>query len=473
MHVTEFYHLGLTQGEVDFVDVDTATDNAVFLDPRAIRLQPGEFVDQCIACLVTFFTEVLDAITLDESDKVRNLMRRLGEPNETHLGYSRGRSRGRGLRGMKGEEIADAITASKAAQSGLLKDLEDTAFLVPGVGRDLLSDMTTQIIRGPLIEYTQRMCEFYDIPLEQQYSGVIWNSDTLEWEEGYAALPRTPEGTLLLVPKSIVRHEPIFNNEKYFSGYIAPLLEGEELQANTQLVRLLRDGRRIVTRKDLRDKYGDGKEQVVDQTLRFNRAPLELYRRKAGTITSPPLLNEDIANTIGSKNVDFMAAYRKIKAIQPGSDGASLYHRAVGQFLTAVFYPSLVNMKIEKEIDDGRKRIDITYDNMATAGFFAWVTRSYPCLYIPVECKNYKNDLGNPELDQMIGRFSRERGRMGIITCRSFEDKNLFLRRCKDASMAGHGFIIVLDDDDLEQLAKEAAGLQSETDRDKRLAFPF
>jgi len=235
----------------------------------------------------------------------------------------------------------------------------------------------------------------------------------------------------------------------------------------------LRDGRRQVTKKDLREKYGDGKEQVVDQTLRFNRAPLDLYRQKAGTITSPPLLNEDIADTIGAKNVDFMAAYRKIKAIQPGSDGASLYHRAVSQFLTAVFYPSLVNMKIEKEINDGRKRIDITYDNMATAGFFAWVTHSFPCLYIPVECKNYKKDLGNPELDQMIGRFSRDRGRMGIIACRSFEDKNLFLRRCKDAATDGNGFIIVLDDDDLEQLAQEAADLQNETDRDKRLAFPL
>ena len=73
----------------------------------------------------------------------------------------------------------------------------------------------------------------------------------------------------------------------------------------------------------------------------------------------------------------------------------------------------------------------------------------------------------------MIGRFSRDRGRMGIIACRSFEDKNLFLRRCKDAATDGNGFIIVLDDDDLEQLAQEAADLQNETDRDKRLAFPL
>ena len=446
----------------------------MFVDPRAIRIQRGELVDDCIACLVSFFTEVLDAIRLADPEKVRRLMRQLGEPNETHLGYSRGRSRGRGLRGTRGDAIADAITSSKAAETGLLRDLEDTAFLVPGVGRDLLSDMTTQIIRGPLIEYTQRMCDYYEIPMQQQYGGFIWNADTLEWEEVQSiALPRTDDGTLLLVPKWIVRHEPIFDNENYFSGYVAPLLEGQELQANSQLVKLLRDGRRIVTKKDLAAKYGNSKDDVVKQTLQFNRVPLNLYREKAGTISSPPLLSEDIAATVGTSNTDFMTAYRTITAILPGSDGATVYHRAVRDLLTAIFYPSLTNVKIEREIHEGRKRIDITYDNMATAGFFAWLNRGFHCPYVLVECKNYTRDLANAELDQMIGRFSDQRGRIGIIACRSFDNKDLFLRRCKDTSADRNGYIIALDDEDLEQLAREAAALQTEPSRDKRFAFPL
>ena len=153
MHVTEYYDLDRTQAEVDFVDVDVATDNRIFIDPRAIRLQHGDLQESCAACLVSFFTEVLDAIRLNNPSKVRQLMRYLGEPNETHLGFSRGRSRGRGLRGSKTDDIADAISESKAAKTGLLRDLEDTSFLVPGVNKDLLSDMTTQVIRGPLIEY--------------------------------------------------------------------------------------------------------------------------------------------------------------------------------------------------------------------------------------------------------------------------------------------------------------------------------
>ena len=147
------------------------------------------------------------------------------------------------------------------------------------------------------------MCDYYDIPMEVQYGGHIWNADTLSWAEEYHLLPRTPEGTLILVPKSIVRHQPIFNSKKYFTGYLAPILEDEELRAGSQLVYLLKDGHRAVDRAKLRGKYGDDKKSVVEQTLRLNQEPLENYRASSGKITAPPLLNEDIAATVGARNV--------------------------------------------------------------------------------------------------------------------------------------------------------------------------
>ena len=73
----------------------------------------------------------------------------------------------------------------------------------------------------------------------------------------------------------------------------------------------------------------------------------------------------------------------------------------------------------------------------------------------------------------MIGRFSDQRGRLGLIVCRSFEDKALFLKRCKDASSDRNGYIIMLDDDDLEQLAREAEELRGEAKPTERFAFPL
>src|SRR3954462_6185344 len=93
MRLSSYYRLGRTQGTLDFVDVDTSTDSPVFIDPKAIRLQKGEWASECEAFLKSFFTEVLDAIRAGRTNRVRELLSELGEPNETHLGFSKGRSR--------------------------------------------------------------------------------------------------------------------------------------------------------------------------------------------------------------------------------------------------------------------------------------------------------------------------------------------------------------------------------------------
>jgi hypothetical protein len=117
--------------------------------------------------------------------------------------------------------------------------------------------------------------------------------------------------------------------------------------------------------------------------------------------------------------------------------------------LTALFYPSLSNPVKQLQIHEGRKRIDLTYTNVAGQGFFHWLSMHYSASHIFIECKNYGRELGNPELDQMAGRFSPSRGQFGIITCRSFENKELFFKRCRDTANDQRGFIIPLDDDDL------------------------
>jgi hypothetical protein len=68
------------------------------------------------------------------------------------------------------------------------------------------------------------------------------------------------------------------------------------------------------------------------------------------------------------------------------------------------------------------------------------------------ECKNYKGDPGNPELDQLSGRFGANKGWFGLLACRRFENKKLFISRCKDTHKDGRGVIIALDDDDIVRL---------------------
>ena len=141
----------------------------------------------------------------------------------------------------------------------------------------------------------------------------------------------------------------------------------------------------------------------------------------------------------------------QLRKINPGRPDASKYHRLITGILELIFYPDLICPCVEREINTGRKRIDINFDNAAINGFFydLHTIRKIPCPYIITECKNYSEDPANPELDQLIGRFAvNTRGKFGMLLCRNINDINLFLNRCKDTLRDGHGLIIPLTNSD-------------------------
>jgi len=458
MRVSQIYNLPEQQSALDFVDVDVSTDIRVYVDPRAIRIQQGEWHDSCIDVLKSFFHEVLVSIYDNDRNKAWRLLGRLTEPNETHLGVSRGSSRGRGLGGIGAGRMIDSIQESRAAKTGLLEDLEDTALFIDGIGPDIVSDITTNVIRGALIGYTQHVCSDYDIPLEpDQYAGWVWDENGLQWTEIYAALPVVDDQILLLVPRSTVRVSLICDSTRYYRRAIAPLHEQKEIEAGSSLVYALKSGVRKVNTNSLIKKYGNSKSAVTKHTEQFPQA-LRTFKATPGLAETPPLSHEQLAERTQSNDVDFTALLETVKAVSPGSAGATLYHRAVKDYLAAIFWPFLGNVIIEKEVHDGRKRIDINFDNLAQDGFFRWIGMHHPASQVVVECKNYTKEVANPELDQIAGRFSPDRTHFGIIVCRKIENKELFARRCRDTAKDRRGFILHLDDDDLDKLRFQYTG---------------
>ena len=140
-----------------------------------------------------------------------------------------------------------------------------------------------------------------------------------------------------------------------------------------------------------------------------------------------------------------------IKDIDTGNEQASKFHSLMIGIFEFLLYPNLTNPKKEQEINDGTKRIDICFTNSSNQGIFTWISEhvKISCPYIFFECKNYSKDIGNPELDQMIGRFSVRRGRLGIISCRKVNNMDLFLKRCGDSYKDDKGLIIPITDSDV------------------------
>ncbi len=454
--VSAFYGLGRTQPTLDFVDVDVRDDVRVFLDPRAIQLLQSEWGEQCRDLLRSFFSEVLAAIAAGDAARVRGLLSQLREPNETHLGFSRGRSRGHGLGRESGQSVADALSGSRAARTGLLQDLEDAVLLVPGIGHDIVSDITTNVLRGPLIAYTRQQADLHRIPVAQVSSGPVWHPAKASWEQGLVELPAPHHRKLLLVPKALVRLRMDFDKDEYYGDYLIPMLQNEELnKPGSELVELLRNGPRV-TKRSIKEKYGTTKDAIAELTA-THREALDGYRRQKGEYVSPPLDHDSIAAVTATPPVDLPALLAAVRAVPPGKQHAGAFHHAVEALLSALFYPALIDPDVEHSQHHGRKRVDIRYTNAARHGFFAWLTHHrVPCQHVFVECKNYTGDPANPELDQLSGRFSPLRGQVGLLACRTLADKALFLERCRDTARDHRGFCLALDDDDLSQLVADA-----------------
>ena len=455
VRVSEHFRLHRSQPSLDFVDVDVTDDLRVFVDPRALLLLKSEWGKECVALIQDFFSTVMVSIREGDETTAKRLLKVLREPNETHLGLSVGRSQGRAIGSESAVDVWEALSSSEAAKTGLLEDLEDTVLLVDGISSDIISDIATNIIRQPLIQYTQIACNWYRIPLASDVSsGPMWDPKKHSWFSDFVDLPVAKGQKLLLVPKAIVRRRMDYDADEYYRHFILEHLRDVELSANSELVLTLKNGKRKVTKKSLIEKYGQGKSVNLRHT-QIEPSLLTRYRRSKRDFVRPPLDHETLAANEGTPEPDWDTLLNDVTALPTGKATAGHYERAIESLLTALFYPSLSNPEMQTEIHDGRKRIDITYTNIATCGFFHWLALHYRAPLIFVECKNYSEDPANPELDQLAGRFSRQRGQFGILVCRGIASKSLFAERCRDTAHDDRGYIVYLDDSDLQSLIDE------------------
>ena len=451
--ISSIYKLGKTQGSLDFVDVDVTKDIALFISPTAISKLDTDFGRACASLVQSFFANVLHAIRKGEKKRALSLLGELKEPNEIHLGLSTNNSRGRSLNTTGANDIWSNFSNSEAAKTGLVTDLEDSALLIKGISVDIISDMTANIIRSELIKYTQEQCKQLGIPLvDGVASGPMWNQVKKSWEEKYVSLPVYNGEKIIFVPKSIVRRDLCYNLGTYYNVYLLTRLQQEEFKSVTGLVRLAQDGTRLPAyKKDIKEKYGTGKDVVIEQTANFPDV-IQQYKEDQKKKPFPTLDHDQVSSASDEAEVNFDALLEDLLKCKAGRDDAKDYEMAVEALLTALFYPSLANPRYQDRLHEGRKIVDIVYDNISNAGFFSWLSKHHNSSMVYVECKNYDGKVSNPELDQLAGRFSPQRGKLGILVARKFDDKAKFMQKCKDTSKDDRGYIVPLDDDDLKAL---------------------
>jgi len=454
------FGIGKSQPELDFVDIDLNGDLPLYVDPFAIANHDNEWARRCNDRIIAFFQHAIDAIHRGDTAVSERMLSNLSEPNETRLGVSRGQPQGRGVSGKQAFDLHHALASSQAARTGILSELAECDLFVEGIGRDKVSDITTNVLRDLLIEYTQSQCELHGIPLIGNVaSGRIWDESAGRWREKYAALPVYRDAKILLVPKHVVRRRLALESGEYYNHHVLNFLQEEHLSAHSSLATVLRNGKLRVTKKSLKEVFPFGKEWLATFSERHPEV-LERYKKERKRAaakerqTDVAFLNEGVDEPALAR-----ALISSLRAIAPGSDGASSFHHLIVGILEFLFWPNLINPVKEREIHQGRKRIDICYTNAGEGGAFrrALMSAQMRAVRVVVECKNYSKEPTNPETDQLSGRFSHVHGRLGLLVFRHTSDYGKLVARCRDTALDDRGVIVPLGDEQVVSMLEEIA----------------
>ena len=457
MKISEKFNLNKTQYELDFVDVDTDLDLPLFLDPYFIGNSDFSFAFEAHLLLRSFFECLLSALRENKISKAETLFSHLGESNEICLGFSKAAPKGKGMGPLDAIRIFQSLKESSALKTGIMEDIEDFRIFVNNVDKDKVSDMTSNIIKKQLITYTQNQCSLWGIPLTSGVpSGFYWDRNLNTWENQYTDMLIINNRKILLVPKRIVSFSREYTPQKYFQHFVLNFLQDECLRLNSPLVQYRKDKTRTpyVTKKAISESINQTQGIDKNWLANFTKKNPVIFQnfRKETKENISSVSNSDIVYEDVSSICKYLG--KCLRIIKPGGDSATVYHRTIVGIMELLFYPHLCSPAIEQEIHSGRKRIDISFDNCAEDGFFFRLCELYniPASFIIVECKNYSQDVKNPELDQIGGRFSPKRSKMGILTCRTIDDMETFILRCSDTYNDNRGLIIPLVDEDFYTL---------------------
>ena len=471
--ISEYFDLKRTQYDLDFFDCYIKKDTPLFIDPWAIRCGDDEFSVKCYQKMQSVFERLLQFIRENKKDEALDLLDNMHEPSETGLGYSKKNKNGSSVGKEKSEEIYTALSKSKAVQSGILNDLEDTALHIENIGADNISDIITNIIRYELIKYTQEQCDLYDIPLIKSQTKVYWDEVKKDFIQKNDERLLVANGKkILLVPKKILRRNLSINYSDFYSKGVVEFEQARHFDARTSLCRTLRNPK---TKKlevvappykktiEADSRYKLSRELVFDYIDKHPKL-IDEYKKKKADRASNPVGNESILVKQDRENhieESVKTKIEKFKTIRAGKDAAGEYHNHIMDCLNTIFNdPESGNYlsapKKEDPQNQGRKKIDITFHNSSSDGFFSRLSNygNLFCAKILFECKNFSQDIENPEYDQLVGRFNNRESTIGYIVCRTIDDEDKCLKSCRDFINNGRGYVFVLTDADIIELLK-------------------
>jgi hypothetical protein len=201
-------------------NVSLIADLPLFIDPFLL-FNSAKPAYQQLHALVMKYLQFLRS-KADDEHLSENLVRAwycFPEVTQTWLGFSATGNKGRGL----GLDFARALHRNlnnifhNFGRENLTRGshLEKLCLIKDGVGRDNISDFTTNLVKGFLLDYTQHFARESLSPHKRRSvsaSRAAFNYHTQTWEAGIYELPWFERDYVLLVPKDMLTKDDTWIN---------------------------------------------------------------------------------------------------------------------------------------------------------------------------------------------------------------------------------------------------------------------
>lgn len=388
---------GVSQYEVDFVIPRVGVDLPLGIDPFLLFKSRDIELQRLHELVLTHFASGLSAIRSGRIDQASHLLQ-FPEAPEIGLGYTKKGKRGSGVGAFLTELILETLRNSPAMLERGVRHIEELQLVSVGIGPDRVSDMAANIIKSFLIDYTQKQCAIWSLPLR---SGVpvqhVYDPSSGDWGDGYFDLPVSPQdgSPILFVPRRIVRSLPWINYDDFVKLEFAAYLRAKSVQ--TRSPGISKHDVIAVSRKEVErvDKYIRLKEETA-----IEAQPTGITGEEDGVATEATALKSRLAN------------------IMIGTAAASTFQMTVIEVLNFLFNPQLIDGVPEVRTIDGTERRDIIFTNDSDQTFWSYVRNEHSALVLMFEAKNTQ-EIGPAALNQVATYLGDRLGRLGFIVTRN------------------------------------------------------
>jgi hypothetical protein len=435
----------VSQYEVDFVIPRIGIDVPVGIDPFLLYKSRDPDYRRLHELLLDVFNAGLDAIRRKAIVEARGIFD-FPEVSAIGLGYTQNSRRGSGVGSHLAELIIETLLGSPSLQERGIRHVEEMQLFSAGIGPDRVSDITANVLKRFLIEYTQRQCAIWDIPSKR---GVpvehIYNGKSRAWEDSYEDLPVSAVDGLpiLLVPRRLVRALPWINYDDFlrteFNAYLNARRESVRRTRTVAGVEASNPGQAprgktdvvLVTKSDV---------GLVERYVRSKE------RQAAEARPAFDYIDEDACR-------EAEALKQRLGSISPGREQANEYQRVVLEVLNYLFNPELIDGAPEVRTMDGTERRDIIFTNDSDESFWEFVRNEHSGILVMFEAKNTE-DLEMANINQTATYLGDGIGRLGIIVTRKSPSEAVMRKIFSVWNNSGSDrkMILVLDDENLRAM---------------------